>query len=171
MEKSSSRMGIIVCVRFIITMRMRLSLAKLYRGDPTGRPYGWIIFFVRRASMVFIICMAIILFEGWSYAKSSDDQNQIILLNDSAAALEDSDPELSKKLTNLADDKEKEWEVKSSDKQGASLPVSDQNKFQLQERIKLLKTAALAVQPTYPLIAKSLNNMADDIKKLIDNEK
>ena len=83
-----------------------------------------------------------------SQAKANDDQTQIILLNDSAAALEDSDPGLSKSLTKLADEKEKGKII---------LP--------LQEQIKLLKAAALAIGPTYPLIAQALKKMANGINK------
>ena len=99
------------------------------------------------------VVFALVFNPGVSQAKANDDQNQIILLNDSAAALEDSNPGLSKSLTKFADEKEKEWEHKSADKNPPSL----------QEQIKLLKAAALAIQPTYPLIAKSLLKMARDI--------
>ncbi len=85
---------------------------------------------------------------GVLQAKGGDDQAQIVLLNDSAAALEDSNPGLSISLTKFADEKEKGKII---------LP--------LQERIKLLKAAALAIQPTYPLIAESLLKMAKDIHR------
>ena len=97
---------------------------------------------------------------GASQAKGGDDQDQIILLNDSAAALEDSNPGLSKILTQFADEKEKEWEGKNADKNGFQKPIIDKN---IQYRIKLLRAAALAIAPTYPLIAKGLNKMANDI--------
>ena len=35
------------------------------------------------------------------WAKGGDEQDQIVLLNDSASALEETDPGLSKMLTNL----------------------------------------------------------------------
>jgi len=100
---------------------------------------------------------------GVSQAKAGDDQIQIILLNDSAAALEDSNPGLSKSLTKFADEKEKEWEYKNANKGAPPTPVTDKNSKQLQERIKLLKAAALAIQSIYPLIAQGLIKMAKDI--------
>ena len=103
-----------------------------------------------------------------SQAKGGDDQDQIILLNDSAAALEDSNPGLSKSLTQFADEKEKEWEHKNADKNALPTPVTDKNIPLLQEQIKLLKAAALAIQPAYPLIAKSLLKMAKDINRAIE---
>ena len=105
---------------------------------------------------------------GASQAKGGDDQDQIILLNDSAAALEDSDPGLSKSLAQFADEKEKEWEYKNAHKDTLPTPITDKNILQLQERIKLLKAAAFAIQPTYPLIAKSLLKMAKDINRAIE---
>jgi nitrate reductase alpha subunit len=105
---------------------------------------------------------------GVSQAKGGDDQDQIILLNDSAAALEDSNPGLSKSLTQFADEKEKEWEYKNANKDTLPTPITDKNIHQWQERIKLLKAAALAIQPNYPLIAKSLLKMAKDINRAIE---
>jgi hypothetical protein len=105
-----------------------------------------------------------------SQAKTDDDQTQIILLNDSAAALEDSDPGLSKSLAKFADEKEKEWELKSAGKNVLPTPVTDKNKPQILYQIKLLKEAALAIKPTYPLIAHNLYKMAKDLNRTIENE-
>ena len=104
-------------------------------------------------------------------AKGGDEQTQIILLNDSAAALEDSDPELSKSLAQLADVKEKEWEDANANKPVLPTPVTDKNLPQLQEQIKVLKAAALAMKPSYPLIAKGLNKMARDLDRTVEIEK
>lgn len=105
-----------------------------------------------------------------SQAKTDDDQARIILLNDSAAALEESDPDLSKSLIQFADEKEKEWEAKQANKDALPTPVTDKELPQLQYRIKLLKEAAMAIKPTYPLIAKSLYKMAKDLNRTIENE-
>ncbi len=103
-----------------------------------------------------------------SQAKANDGQNQIILLNDSAAALEDSNPGLSKSLTKFADEKEKEWEYRNANKDAPSGPLADKDIPLLQEQIKLLKAAALAIQPTYPLITQGLEKMARDINRTIE---
>ena len=119
----------------------------------------------------FLVIIGIIVFNpALSQAKASDDQDQIILLNDSAAALEDSNPELSKKLTQFADEREKEWEYKNANKEVLPTPVTDKYKRQCQQQIKLLKAAAIAIGPTYPLIAQSLKKMAKDINRKIEIE-
>jgi hypothetical protein len=105
-----------------------------------------------------------------SQAKTDDDQTRIILLNDSAAALEDSNPGLSKSLTEFADEKEKEWEYKSANKNALPTPVTDKEIPQIKYQIKLLKEAAVAIKPSYPLIAKSLFKMAHDLNRTIENE-
>lgn len=120
--------------------------------------------------MTFVVIGAIAFDPSVAQAKGGDDQAQIILLNDSAAALEDSNPGLSKGLTKFADEKEKEWEDKNANQNGPQMPITDKNIAQWQYRIKLLRAAALAIGPTYPLIAKGLNKMANDINgKLITN--
>ena len=108
---------------------------------------------------------------GVSQAKGGDEQDQIILLNDSAAALEDTNPGFSKMLTKFADEKEKDWEDKNANKNAPSSPITDKNSKQLQERIKLLKAAAIALRPTYPLIAKGLDQMVKDLNKTIEIKK
>jgi hypothetical protein len=110
--------------------------------------------------LAFIVLGILAFNPGVSQAKGGDDQDQIILLNDSASALEDSNPGLSKSLTQFADEKEKEWEDKNANKNGLQKPIIDKN---IQYRIKLLRAAALAIGPIYPLIAKGLNKMANDI--------
>ena len=125
-----------------------------------------------KKTLLVLVVIGIITFNpGVSQAKGGDEQDQIILLNDSASALEDTNPDLSKSLTKFADEKEKEWEDKNANKDALPTPVTDKNIPQLQEQIKLLKAASLAMQPTYPLIAKSLNKMAEDINKTIEIEK
>jgi hypothetical protein len=121
--------------------------------------------------VLLLVIGAIAFLPGVSQAKGGDDQNQVILLNDSAAALEDSNPGLSKRLAQFADEKEKEWEFKNANKDAPPIPVSDKDLPQLQYRIKLLKEAALDIKPTYPLIAQSLLKMARDINRTIEIEK
>lgn len=103
-----------------------------------------------------------------SQAKGGDEQDQIILLNDSAAALEDSNPALSKSLTQFADEKEKDWEKNSTGKTVPFIPVTDKNRAQLLGQIELLKEAAQAIAPTYPLIAQALSRMAKNINRTIE---
>ncbi len=146
-------------------MKMQSFLVKsCSRGDPLGRLYVGLL-------LMLVVMGAIAFNPGVSQAKDANDQDQIILLNDSAAALEDSNPGLSKSLAKFADEKEKEWENKNAHKDAPPTPVTDKNIPRLQEQIKLLKAAALAIQPTYPLIAQSLGKMARDMNRTIENEK
>lgn len=117
-----------------------------------------------------VVC-ALVFNPGVSQAKDGDAQDQIILLNDSAAALEDTNPGISKSLTKFAEEKEKEWEAQNANKAQLPAPVTDKNLPQLKEQIKLLKAAAVAIRPTYPLIAKSLDKMAKDMNRTIEIEK
>jgi hypothetical protein len=105
-----------------------------------------------------------------SQAKTDDEKAQIILLNDSAAALEDSNPGLSKSLSEFADEKEKEWEYKNVNKNALPTPVTDKELPQLKYRISLLKEAAIAIKPAYPLIARNLIKMANSLNRIIENE-
>jgi len=118
-----------------------------------------------------VVIFAIVFNPGTLQAKGGEDQNQIILLNDSAAALEDSNPGLSKSLTEFADEKEKEWEGKNANKPQLPPLVTGKYIKQQQGRVKLLKAAALAIRGTYPLIAKSLDQMAKDLNGSIKNDK
>jgi hypothetical protein len=120
--------------------------------------------------IILLVAFAIVCHPCLSQAKADDDQTQIILLNDSAAALEDSNPGLSTKLTIFADEKEKEWEAKNANKNELPTPVTDKYKAVIEEKIKLLRSAALAIRPTYPLIAKSLKKMAHDLNKTVEIE-
>jgi hypothetical protein len=121
----------------------------------------------KRVSFVFLL---VLLNSGAAQAKDSGDQDQIILLNDSAAALEDSDPGLSRELTRLADEQERVWEDKNANKPQLPIPVTDGRIKQLQDEIKLLKAAARAIQPNYPVIAQGLRKMAKDINRSMENE-
>jgi len=103
-------------------------------------------------------------------AKNGDEQDQIILLNDSAAALEDSDPQLSKSLTKFADQKEKEWEDANANKAALPTPVTEKELPRIKAQIKDLKAAALVMKPNYPLIVKGLNKMAQDLNRKIEIE-
>ena len=62
--------------------------------------------FKKKAVILLLVAFTGILNPSASQAKGGDKQDQIILLNDSAAALEDSNPGLSKNLTKFADQKD-----------------------------------------------------------------
>ena len=127
---------------------------------------------MRKKLLVIFVIISVITFNpAMSQAKGGDEQDQIILLNDSAAALEDSHLELSKDLTQFANEKQKDWENKNANKdQLPAAPITDKDKPIIQGQIKILKSAALAIEPAYPVIAKGLNKMAKDLNRTIGNE-
>jgi hypothetical protein len=114
---------------------------------------------LRKLPIVLLLAMV---FGAWpSFAKEAE-QDKIILLNDAACALEDSNPVLSKTIAQLAEEQEKEWEYTTANKNPS--PVFDKNIPSLNEQIKDLKAAAFAITPVYPLIAKALDNMAKEME-------
>lgn len=122
----------------------------------------------KKALVVILIVGGITFLPVLSQAKGGNEQDQIILLNDAAAALEDSNLGLSKSLTKFADEKEKEWENNTANKNQAPAPITKKDIPRMRDRIKLLKEAAVAIEPTYPLIAKSLRKMAKDMDKAVE---
>ena len=71
-------------------------------------------------------------------------------------------------MTKFADQKENEWERSNANKDQLPDPVTSKELPQIQEHIKLLNAAALAIEPSYPLIAKALKRMARDLNKTIE---
>ena len=126
-----------------------------------------------RSSRLFLAVFWSVVLLGPAMAqnKAGNDQGQIILLNDSAAALEDSNPDISKRLTEFADEKEKEWEKKDPNADTLPVVLTDKIKAQIQDRIKLLRSASDLIETTYPLIAKALKNMANGMNRAIELEK
>ena len=122
----------------------------------------------RKKFLIVFVALGLVISPVVSQAKGGDAQAQIILLNDSASALDDSNPNLSKALSQLADDKEKEWEAQNANKDQLPIPITDKYKSDIKDQIILLKAAAQAIEPTYPLIAKSLDKMAKDLNKIIE---
>jgi hypothetical protein len=112
--------------------------------------------------------LALTAWPGASQAKGNGEQAQIILLNDSAAALEDTDPALSQRLVKFADEKEKEWIAGNARKD--AVPIVPETSGRRRQRIELLNEAAGALQPVYPLIAKGLKNMAKDLGRETANK-
>lgn len=106
-----------------------------------------------------------VLFASVSLAKGGDQRGQIILLNDSAAALDDSNPKMAEELAQFANEKEKELEAKNAGQDELPAPQEEVIKKRQTDRIKLLRDSAAIIQPAYPLIAKGLIKMADEMIK------
>ena len=126
-------------------------------------------FLVRSFSLMVILAVSSVgLWPSMSMAKGGDEQEQIIALNDSAAALEDLDPKLSKELTEFADERELDWEAKNANKDLPPAPSAEEDKKLQEYRVQLLKKAAVEIKPNYPLIAKTLERMSKDISNALE---
>jgi hypothetical protein len=101
--------------------------------------------------------------------KPANQQDEIILLNDCASAVEDADPVLSKILTAMADTKEKEWEAGNADKEYKPPAVSPKDIPALEKQIEALKTAAYEIKPVYPVIAANLKKIIKETQRKIES--
>jgi len=111
------------------------------------------------AGFIFVLLASV------SLAKGGDQRGQIILLNDSAAALEDSHPRMAEELVLFANEKEKELADKSAGQDEPPASKEEVIKKPQTDRIKLLRESAAIIQSTYPQIAKGLIKMADEISQ------
>jgi len=84
---------------------------------------------------------------------------KIKLLQDSAAALQQTNPELSKKLSDLASKEASEPKEKMEGNKEKISKDSAEWKAKHEERIKLFKDAAAALSTTHPDLAKGLEEM------------
>ncbi len=126
---------------------------------------------IKPSMTIMLIAALIVLSPCISYSKETDEQGQIILLNDSASAVEESDPALSKELSHLADKLEKDWEYRNANKNVPPAPVPDKHSKEFQDQINALKAASKDIADAYPLIAKGLDQMVLDLNKEVENEK
>ena len=132
---------------------------------------GTSVIFAREIHIFSILVAMVVLFSSASWAKVPDERGQVILLNDSAAALEESNPRMAKDLTQFADEKENALENNNDGQDAPSAPGEEEVKKQQSARIKLLRNSAAILQQLYPEIAKNLVAMADDMAKSAVAEK
>jgi len=110
--------------------------------------------------------------EGTKPAKWNHEA-KIKLLQDSAAALQQSDPVLAKGLSDYAADELKESQER---KEGAGVQKEAEGKTEKQMEeghqghIKLLRDAATALQGSHPDLAADLNKTADKHEKKMKDE-
>ena len=93
-----------------------------------------------------------------SAAMKAKDEVKIKLLNDSAAALQATNPDLAKKLSDFANEEANE-KLEGSKEQAAK--DSPEWKVKHDARVQLCKDAAAALQTTKPDLAKGLMGLMD----------
>jgi len=111
-----------------------------------------------------------VLLSSVSYAKEGHGQEKIKLLNDSAAALQVSNPWLAASLTKYANDEAQEVKEKNEGKKELEGAKEEEMKKHREEHIKLLRDAAAALQVSHPDLAQRLTKMADRHAKMIKKE-
>ncbi len=107
----------------------------------------------------------IVLLSSVSFANEAQDQAKIAVLNDAAAALVKSNPELSQSLTKFALQEATEKEEKSEGKKEAEGAKEEGIHKGYAEHIKLLRDSAAALKQSHPQLALSLLQMADRSEK------
>ncbi len=124
---------------------------------------------LRKVLIVVTACGTVALLSGVSSAemgagaRKDHHQAQIKLLQDSAAALQTSNPELGTKLSAWAADEMNEKEDKGHEEmEGKTEKKSNEDH---QSRLKLLRDSAIALQTSHPDLATGLTNQANRMEK------
>lgn len=94
-----------------------------------------------------------------SSAGKAKHEARIKLLQDSAAALQQTNPDLSKKLSDLANEGTNKSKEKMEGSKEKAAKDSAEWKAKHEARIKIYKDAAAALKQTHPDLAKSLEEM------------
>ncbi len=111
-----------------------------------------------------------VLLSSVSFAKEGHGQEKIKLLNDSAAALQTSNPWLAAGLTKYANDEAQEVKEKNEGKKELEGAKEEEMKKHREERIKLLRDAAAALQASHADLSEHLTKMADRHAKMMKKE-
>ena len=96
-----------------------------------------------------------------SAAMKAKDEVKIKLLNDSAAALQATNPDLAKKLSDFANEEANEPNEKLEGSKEQAAKDSPEWKVKHDARVQLCKDAAAALQTTKPDLAKGLMGLMD----------
>ena len=97
-------------------------------------------------------------------------KDKIKLLNDSAAALAKSNPDLAASLTKYANEEAAKKQEKGKEKKELEGAQEDQMKARRAEHMKLFKDSAAALEKSNPDLAKRMTKMADHMAKRMENK-
>ena len=106
-----------------------------------------------------------------SFAKDKYPEAFIKTLNDSAVALQKSNPDLAKGLTEFAKEEESEKLEKEEKNEAKEMNEPEAMKGRKEAHIKLLKDSAAALQKSHPDLAKELTKHADRKSKKSEGNK
>ncbi len=99
-----------------------------------------------------------------------DEKAKIKVLNDSAAALAQSNPELAARLTQFANEEANEKDEEMGEKEELEGAQEEAMEKHHMDHIKLLQDSAAALEKSQPELAKSLNEWADHSTKRMEEK-
>jgi hypothetical protein len=151
-----------ITLRFIVKRVLYLEM-KYKKGEEVMKLFKGML-------MGMVVAGVMILLSSVSFADKGHEQEKIKLLNDSAAALQASNPILAASLTTYANDEANEAKEKAEGKKELEGAKEDAMKMHREDHIKLLRDAAVALQVSKPDLSASLTKMADRHAKMMMKE-
>ncbi len=112
----------------------------------------------------------VVLLSAVSFADGVKEKDKVKLLNDSAVALQQSNPSLSAALTKFADDEANEMKSEKTEKNELEGKAEQEKLGEREAHIKLLRDSALALQKSNPELAQRLTRMADHSAKRMEKK-
>ena len=112
----------------------------------------------------------IVLLSSVSFADGGKEKDQVKALNDSAIALQQSNPTLSAALTKFANEEANEIKSEKNEKNELEGKAEQAKIAEREAHIKLLKDSALALQKSNPELAQRLTKMADHSAKWMEKK-
>ncbi len=124
----------------------------------------------RAVVMGLVVSGSIVLLSSISFAAKDKEKDQIKVLNDAAAALKESNPDLSADLTKYANEEAKEMGGKKGEKKELEGKKEEAMEKEHKGHIKLLRDSAAALEKSHPELAESLTQMADRSTKRMEKK-
>ncbi len=112
----------------------------------------------------------VVLLSSVSFADGGKEKDQVKALNDSAIALQQSNPTLSAALIKFANEETNEIKSEKNEKNELEGKAEQAKIAEREAHIKLLKDSALALQKSNPELAQRLTKMADHSAKWMEKK-
>ena len=112
----------------------------------------------------------VVLLSSVSFADGGKEKDQVKALNDSAIALQQSNPTLSAALIKYANEEANEIKSEKNEKNELEGKAEQKNLAEREAHIKILKDSALALQKSNPELAQRLTKMAEHSSKWMEKK-
>ena len=112
----------------------------------------------------------VVLLSAVSFADGAKEKDKVKFLNDSAVALQQSNPGLSAALTKFANEEANEIKTEKTEKNELEGKAEQEKIAERQAHVKLLRDSAGALQKSNPELAQRLAQMADHSAKKMEKE-